>query len=138
MVYSMKSPRLIFYGLFYSALLYGIMHASAVTAEIIPADSTENRLNLVFEKNTEIIDLTETLILISKDWNPSLDEKPLRSEIDQLVASVKNQLKPESTAQETVDILKRVIHQEKGYRYTDQVDERGIPVNKDELLVLPL
>jgi len=125
-----------FSGLFFFPLLYGIICASSVLAETItPLKSTESRLTPIFEQNAETVNLTEVLILISKDWNPSLDEKPLRDEINQLVALVKNKLRPESTAQDTVDILKQVIHQEKGYRYTDQVDERGIPINEDELFL---
>jgi len=127
---SIKFNRLIFF-----SILYGIICTNTVFAEAASIKSTESRLNAIFEKNAETINLTETLILISKDWNPSLDEKPLRDEINQLVASVKDKLKPESTARDTVDILKQVIHQEKGYGYTDQVDERGIPINEDELFL---
>ena len=130
----MKKLSLNFSGLFFFPLLYGIICTSPVLAETIsPLKSTESRLTLIFEQNAETVNLTEVLILISKDWNPSLDEKPVRDEINQLVALVKNKLRPESTAQDTVDILKQVIHQEKGYRYTDQVDELGIPINENEL-----
>jgi len=121
--------------LFFFTLLYKVLYISNIFAETAPLISSESRLVSIFEKNTEKIDLTEALILISKDWNPSLDEKLLRSEINQLIALVKSKLKPESTAQDTVDILKQVIHQDKGYRYTDNVDARGIPTNKDELFL---
>ena len=127
---SVKFNRLIFF-----TILYGIICTNTVFAKVTSIKSTESRLTTIFEKNAESINLTETLILISKDWDPSLDEKPLRNEINQLVASVKDKLKPESTARDTVDILKQVIHQEKGYGYTDQVDERGIPINEDELFL---
>ena len=127
---SVKFNRLIFF-----SILYGIICTNTVLAEAASIKSTESRLNAIFEKNAETINLTEALILISKDWNSSLDEKPLRDEISQLVELVKDKLKPESTAQDTVDILKQVIHQEKGYRYTEQVDERGIPKIEDELFL---
>ena len=131
----MKNPRLFFYEFFYCFLLYGFIQTGTTFAEATSRNLIENRLSSVFDQKTESIDLTETLILISKDWSPSLKEKPLRDEIDQLVASVKNQLKPENTAQETVDLLRRVIHHEKKYRYTDQVDDQGMPINPDELFL---
>ena len=75
---SIKFNRLIFF-----SILYGIICTNTVFAEATSIKSTESRLNAIFEKSAETINLTETLILISKDWNPSLDEKPLRDEINQ-------------------------------------------------------
>ena len=112
----MKTPRLSYYEFFYCFLLYGFIQTGATFAEANSQNLIENRLSSILDQKTESIDLTETLLLISKDWNPPLKEKPLRSEIDQLVTSVKNQLRPESTPLETVDILRRVIHHEKKYR----------------------
>ena len=122
--------RLIFF-----TILYGIICTNTVLAKVTPIKSTESYLTTIFERNAETVNLTETLILISKDWDPSLDEKPLRNEINQLVASVKDKLKSGMTARDTVDILKQVIHQEKGYGYTDQIDERGMPINEEELFI---
>ena len=131
----MKNLRVKLNRLIFFTILYGAICSNAVFAKTHSIKSTENHLTTIFERNAETINLTETLILISKEWDPSLDEKPLRNEINQLVASVKDKLKPGSTARDTVDILKQVIHQEKGYGYTDQVDERGIPINEDELFL---
>ena len=61
------------------------MQVGMVFAEVTSSDSIENRLNSIFTEKTEAIDLVETLLLISKHWNPSLKEKPLRDEVDQLV-----------------------------------------------------
>ena len=131
----MKLLRSSFYALLYCMLLYGVMQSRTVSAEALSPDSIEKRLTSIFSKNSESIDLTETLLLISRDWNSALNEKPLRDEIDQIVKAVQTQLRPEGTAQETVDILRQVIHNEKGYRYTDQVDNHGVPVNPDELFL---
>lgn len=131
----MKISRLTFGGFLFGLLLYGVMQASVISAEDTSSGSIENRLRSIFAQNTESINLTEALLLISRDWNPSLNESPLRDEINQIVASVKKQLRPESTAQETVDILRQVIHNEKGYRYTDQVDGQGVPLNPEELFL---
>ena len=132
----MKNLSKILYWLFFFTLLYVVTSTSIVFAESTNSiKSAENRLTSIFEQKAKKVDLTEALILISKDWDSSLDEKSLKQEIEQLVTLVRSKLTKESNAQDTVDILKQAIHQEKGYRYTDQVDELGIPVNKDELFL---
>ncbi|SVC00700.1 uncharacterized protein METZ01_LOCUS253554, partial [marine metagenome] len=132
----MKNLSKILSWLFFFSIIYVITFSSVVFAESNTSlKSTKNRLVTIFKQNSKAINLTEALILVSKDWDSSLDEKSLKQEIEQLVALVKNKLTKQSTAQDIVNILKQTIHQEKGYRYTDQVDERGIPVNKDELFL---
>jgi len=128
---SLNFSRLIIFTLLLKTICTGYVFAEASS----PLKPVESKLTSIFEHSAETINLTETLILISKDWNPTLDEKLLRKEISQLVVLVKNKLKPENTALETVNLLRQVIHQEKGYRYTEQVDERGIPKNDDELFL---
>ena len=128
---SLNFSRLIIFTLLFKTICTGYVFAEASS----PLKPVENKLTSIFEHSAETINLTETLILISKDWDPTLDEKLLRNEISQLVALVKNKLKPENTALETVNLLRQVIHHEKGYRYTEQVDERGIPKNDDELFL---
>ena len=128
---SLNFSRLIIFTLLFKTICTGYVFAEASS----PLKPVESKLTSIFEHSAETINLTETLILISKDWNPTLDEKLLRKEISQLVVLVKNKLKPENTALETVNLLRQVIHHEKGYRYTEQVDERGIPKNDDELFL---
>ena len=128
---SLNFSRLIIFTLLFNTICTGYVFAEASS----PLKPVESKLTSIFEHSAETINLTETLILISKDWNPTLDEKLLRKEISQLVVLVKNKLKPENTALETVNLLRQVIHHEKGYRYTEQVDERGIPKNDDELFL---
>ena len=131
----MKIKKSTFYLIFCWVFLCGVIQASNVFAKIPSPISIKNKLSSIFGQNVKTINLTEALILISKDWDPSLDETPLKNEINELITSVKNQLKPESSPQETVNILRQVIHKEKGYRYTDQVDEFGIPLNESELFL---
>ncbi|MDG1844324.1 MAG: SUMF1/EgtB/PvdO family nonheme iron enzyme [Nitrospinaceae bacterium] len=128
---SLNFSRLIIFTLLFKTICTGYVFAEVSS----PLKPVESKLTSIFEHSAETINLTETLILISKDWNPTLDEKLLRKEISQLVVLVKNKLKPENTALETVNLLRQVIHHEKGYRYTEQVDERGIPKNDDELFL---
>ncbi|HIF02224.1 MAG TPA: tetratricopeptide repeat protein, partial [Nitrospinaceae bacterium] len=128
---SLNFSRLAIFTLLFKTICIGYAFAKVSS----PLKPVENKLTSIFEHSAETINLTETLILISKDWNPTLDEKSLRNEISQLVALVKKKLKPENTALETVNLLRQVIHHDKGYRYTEQVDERGIPKNDDELFL---
>ncbi|NIQ03113.1 MAG: tetratricopeptide repeat protein, partial [Nitrospinaceae bacterium] len=81
------------------------------------------------------IDLTETLLLISRHWDPKLDAGSLKGTLDRLEESARRQLKDHPSPKETVEILRRVIHQEGGYRYTEQLDPQGIPLNPAELFL---
>lgn len=81
------------------------------------------------------IDLTETLLLISRHWDPALDTGPLKQTLDQLTESARRQLQGNPSPKETVGILRKVIHQEGGYRYTDALDPAGMPVNPAELFL---
>ncbi|MFQ5444160.1 MAG: transglutaminase family protein, partial [Nitrospinales bacterium] len=81
------------------------------------------------------IDLAETLLFISKEWDPSLNMEKLRAEIDQLTANVKRKVKPGSTPKEIVNALRQAIHRDGGYMYTEQVDPQGIPLNPAELFI---
>jgi len=111
----MKNLSKILSWLFFFSIIYVITFSSVVFAESNTSlKSTKNRLVTIFKQNSKAINLTEALILVSKDWDSSLDEKSLKQEIEQLVALVKNKLTKQSTAQDIVNILKQTIHQEKG------------------------
>ena len=81
------------------------------------------------------IDLTETLLLISRHWDPALDPAPLKQALDRLTESARNRLKDNPSPRETVEILRKVIHEEGGYRYTDALDPAGLPINPAELFL---
>jgi len=97
--------------------------------------SAKDRLEAVVTAPETAIDLAETLLLISRQWDPSLDLEPLREKIDRLTGRVRQQLEPGAGAEETARTLARVIHQEEGYRYTDEVDAEGIPRETSELFL---
>ncbi|PIR01231.1 MAG: hypothetical protein COV66_02110 [Nitrospinae bacterium CG11_big_fil_rev_8_21_14_0_20_45_15] len=85
-------------------------------------------------RSSEQIDLTETLLAISKEWNPQVDEADFRKQLDQLTEWAQPALSANSP-REKVDLLRRAIHGQGGYRYTDEVDARGFPVNSEELFM---
>ncbi len=81
------------------------------------------------------IDLTETLLLISRHWDSRLDTTPLKKTLDRLTESARSQLKGNPSPAQTVEILRKVIHEEGRYRYTDALDPAGMPINPAELFL---
>jgi formylglycine-generating enzyme required for sulfatase activity/regulator of sirC expression with transglutaminase-like and TPR domain len=106
-----------------------------VHAAIPESASIENRLASVLTLTEPEIDLAETLLLISRDRDSTLDLAPLRAELDRLTQSVREQLQASSSPEEIVSALRKTIHQEGGYRYTEKVDAQGIPLNPAELFL---
>lgn len=80
-------------------------------------------------------DLLETLLLVSKHWQPSLDLAPLKEEIEKLTHSARQNLKGQDKPEDIIRILRTLIHDTGRYGYTDQVDEKGVPVNPEELFL---
>jgi len=93
----------------------------------------EKELSNIIKLPDSEIDLFETLLLISKHWDPSLQTQSLRQEITNLIADVQNHLSGD--AKTIIQSLRHAIHTKAGYRYTEQVDTRGIPINKEELFL---
>ena len=80
-------------------------------------------------------DLLETLLMVSKHWKPSLDLAPLKEEIQKLIHSARQKLSVMNRPEDIIRTIRTVIHEEGGYRYTDQVDEKGVPINPEELFL---
>jgi formylglycine-generating enzyme required for sulfatase activity/regulator of sirC expression with transglutaminase-like and TPR domain len=95
----------------------------------------EKELGNIPELKNSQIDLLEILLIISKHWNPSLEIQPLRDEIFNLALDVKNSLQGSSDADAIIRALRMAIHNKAGYRYTEQVDASGIPINNEELFL---
>mgnify|MGYP003324878064 CR=1 FL=1 len=72
---------------------------------------------------------------MSRHWDPNIKAQPLRDEIIHLVSDVSKDLQGSNQAKDLVRSLRLVIHNKAGYRYTDEVDARGIPVNNEELFL---
>jgi formylglycine-generating enzyme required for sulfatase activity/regulator of sirC expression with transglutaminase-like and TPR domain len=73
--------------------------------------------------------------MVSKHWKPSLDLAPLKEEIQIIIRSAKHKLSGLDKPEDIIRTIRTVIHDEAGYRYTDQVDERGVPINPEELFL---
>jgi formylglycine-generating enzyme required for sulfatase activity/regulator of sirC expression with transglutaminase-like and TPR domain len=105
--------------------------SASTTDEIL----IEKELGNIPKLGNSKIDLFETLLLISRHWNPSLDIQPLQDEIKNLVLDVKHNLQGASNADAIIRALRLTINNNAGYHYTEQVDARGIPINDEELFL---
>jgi formylglycine-generating enzyme required for sulfatase activity/regulator of sirC expression with transglutaminase-like and TPR domain len=119
---------------------YLILFSFSIPSFAISASTTdetliEKELGNIPELQSSQIDLLETLLLISKHWNPSLEIQPLQDKISNLVLDVKNNLQGSSDADAIIRSLRMAIHNKAGYRYTEQIDARGIPTNDEELFL---
>jgi formylglycine-generating enzyme required for sulfatase activity/regulator of sirC expression with transglutaminase-like and TPR domain len=113
-------------------LTTGIWSSSAIAIQSVPI---ENQLASVLSLDESQIDLAETFLLISRHRDPALDLAPLRQELDRLTQSVRDKLKGTPSPEKLVEALRKTIHQEGGYRYTERVDAQGIPLNPAELFL---
>ncbi|MZH46546.1 MAG: SUMF1/EgtB/PvdO family nonheme iron enzyme [Nitrospinae bacterium] len=100
-----------------------------------PNEAIETKLLEIKQGSNTTPNLLETLLLVSKHWDPSLDLVPLREKIDQLSLSAKQNLKGKNNPNEITRELKTLIHDTGKFGYTDKVDERGVPVNPEELFL---
>ncbi len=125
-----RIPKLIRALAFFLALTGGIP-LQVAAAQISVTEELVTTLALPEDK----IDLAETLLLISRHWDPKLNTAPLKRTLDRLTESARNQLKDNPSPKQTVEILRKVIHEEGKYRYTDALDPAGMPVNPAELFL---
>ena len=99
------------------------------------AGNIETQLLEIQEDFNENPDLLEILLMVSKHWKPSLDLAPLKEETEKLTLSARQKLQGLNRPKAIIRTIRTVIHDEGGYRYTDQVDERGVPINPEELFL---
>jgi formylglycine-generating enzyme required for sulfatase activity/lipopolysaccharide biosynthesis regulator YciM len=111
--------------------LTGAVPPRAAAAQVLVTEELVATLALPEDK----IDLTETLLLISRHWDPRLDTAPLKQTLDRLTESARSQLKGNPSPKQTVEILRKVIHEEGRYRYTEALDPAGMPINPAELFL---
>ena len=99
------------------------------------SDDITNRLTAIVSSPTNEIDLVETLLLISRHWDETVNLDSMRQELKKLTASVKEALGQTPQPKAVVETLRKVIHNDYGYRYTDSVDQAGIPNDPAELFI---
>jgi formylglycine-generating enzyme required for sulfatase activity/regulator of sirC expression with transglutaminase-like and TPR domain len=112
-------------------VLAGVRPSPAATRQV----SITEELIATLAQPENKIDLTETLLLISRHWDSRLDTAPLKKTLDRLTDSARNKLQGNPTPAQTVEILRKVIHEEGRYRYTDDLDPAGMPINPAELFL---
>ncbi len=116
-------------------LLTYILQPIIASSNPLFVGNIETRLLKIQEDDNTQPDLLETLLMVSKHWKPSLDLAPLKEEIQIIIRSAKHKLSGLDRPEDIIRIIRTVIHDEAGYRYTDQVDERGVPINPEELFL---
>ena len=112
-------------------LLAGALPSQASSRQVSTTEELVATLALPENK----IDLTETLLLISRHWDPRLETAPLKKTLDRLTESARNQLQGNPSPAQIVEILRKVIHEEGRYRYTEALDPAGMPINPAELFL---
>lgn len=98
-------------------------------------ESVETRLLKIQQDSNTKPDLLETLLMVSKHWQPSLDLAPLKEKAEKLTLSARQKLKGQEKPEDIIQTLRTLIHEKEGYEYTDHVDETGVPTNPEELFL---
>ncbi|CCQ89331.1 exported hypothetical protein [Nitrospina gracilis 3/211] len=99
------------------------------------APVSEDTIRKAVNRPPDEIDLSETLLLVSKHWQPALDLDHLRKQLDSLTDKARQKLGENPTPQKTVEGLTSLIHKQEGYRFTDSVDAAGMPTVPAELFL---
>ena len=128
---SMNIRWVIIYLFFFFALIPAHAQSTNQTAKT----KIEKELNQLPKRQNPQIDLLETLLLVSRHWDTTIQIKPLRDEIIHLVSEVKQALHGSNQVSNLIKSLRFVIHEKSGYRYTEMVDAKGIPLNREELFL---
>jgi formylglycine-generating enzyme required for sulfatase activity/regulator of sirC expression with transglutaminase-like and TPR domain len=97
--------------------------------------SIETQLLKIQRESNTNPDLLESLLMVSKHWQPSLDLTPLKEEVEKLTRSARQNLKGQDKPEDIIRILRTLIHDAGRYNYTNQVDEKGVPLNPEELFL---
>ncbi len=130
----MRPKRFIYIPVLFLLFSY-ILHPIIASSNPLFVGNIETRLLKIQEDDNTQPDLLETLLMVSKHWKPSLDLAPLKEEIQIIIRSAKHKLSGLDKPEDIIRTIRTVIHDEAGYRYTDQVDERGVPINPEELFL---
>ncbi len=99
------------------------------------AEDSSKFLSSIPKLKDDKINLSKTLLAVSKDWDKNVDEVFFQTSVEALIEEVNKRIKDTSQPPEIVAALREVIHNKFGYRYTDQLDPQGIPLNPNELFL---
>ena len=95
----------------------------------------EKRLLQIQKDSNTKPDLLEILLMVSKHWQPSLDSTQLKKDTEKLILSAREKLQGQVKPEDIIQTLRNLIHDEKGYGYTNHVDNKGVPTNPEELFL---
>ena len=102
---TMKSSKIIFILCLWLLIAIFLGSGSAV-ADPRSKTGIEDQLSEIFSSPADQVDLTETLILISRHWDGSMVPSMIRGELGRLTESIRNQAKKSSSDREKPSTLK--------------------------------
>ena len=121
-----------------SFLLIVIMFVMApISAKTVTTNDTkiQEKIREIYSLDEREIDLAKVLLWVSMNWRPALKKEDYYKTIDTLVARVREDFKNSLKPARRVEILRNAIHKGFRFRYTEQVDEQGLPLNSEELFL---
>jgi formylglycine-generating enzyme required for sulfatase activity/regulator of sirC expression with transglutaminase-like and TPR domain len=130
----MPAKRFIYFAVLISLFSYILQPITGYSNPALEG-AVETRLLQLQKGSDTKPDLLEILLMVLKHWQPSLDFVPLKEKVEKLTLSAQQKLKGQDKPEDVIQILRTVIHNEGGYGYTEEVDERGVPVNPEELFL---
>jgi formylglycine-generating enzyme required for sulfatase activity/Tfp pilus assembly protein PilF len=99
------------------------------------AEDASKYLSSIPNLSNDQINLSNTLLAVSKDWDEKVDQKFFKTSIEALVEEAQQLIKKKPQPTGVVDALRKIIHQKFGYKYTNELDQQGIPINPNELFM---
>lgn len=104
-------------------------------AKTFASASVKERLQSLPTLTDGQIDLSDTLLQVSKDWDANFDPAPYLATIDRLTRDVKAKIAANPDPAGTVKALRESIHRNLGYDFTDKTDAQGLPLDTEELFL---
>ena len=80
--------------------------AGALALTAYGPDKIEERLTAIVSSPADEVDLAETLLLISRHWDATVNLDSMRAELKKLTASVKEALGPNPPPETAVEIIR--------------------------------
>lgn len=117
-------------------LIAAVLFVSGLMTPALSAPGKQEQKELLNLLSTSgKLDLSRALLLISRDWDASVDASAFQKKLDALTDDIRSGLEQSTAPQKVVEVLRNAIHKKGGYAFTEMVDPQGIPLNPAELFM---